>query len=228
MRSQKEHFLKSEGDNYYLRNKTKANKEQIKKNDSLMVFLKTIGFSPKNVLDIGCGNGELLNRIKNEHKAMYWGIDPSSMAIKDAKTRFPKISFQVATADYLPFKDGQFDVIFFGFCLYICDRNDLFKIAYEADRCLLNGGMIIINDFFPDFPYKNYYKFNKDVFSYKMDYSKMFKWNPFYNEIASIRVNSNSSDLRDVLDNKEGFVALKKNDLNAYILEPYKHSKIKI
>ena len=34
-------------------------------------------------------------------------------------------------------------------------------------------------------PYKNEYKHKEGVFSYKMDYSKMFSWNPSYQLISN-------------------------------------------
>jgi hypothetical protein len=39
---------------------------------------------------------------------------------------------------------------------------------------------LAILDFHSPFPYKNPFKHNGALFSYKMDYSKMFLWNPEY------------------------------------------------
>ena len=68
--------------------------------------------------------------------------------------------------------------------LYLCDRKDLFKITYEIDRVLSDESCIFILDFNTSFPYKNKYKHCEGVYSYKMDYAKMFTWNPIYSIIC--------------------------------------------
>jgi hypothetical protein len=55
-----------------------------------------------------------------------------------------------------------------------------FKIAYEADRVIMNLGHIVIYDFHPPFQYKNKYSHYKGIYSYKMNYSNHFLWNPAY------------------------------------------------
>ena len=74
-----------------------------------------------------------------------FGIDPSKKAIKIAQEL--GINAKVGTAEKLPFIDKEFDLIIFGFCLYLCDTNDLFKIAYEANRVSKVESWISIIDF---------------------------------------------------------------------------------
>ena len=128
---------------------------------------------------------------------------------------------QVGTADELPFDLGSFDMVIFGFCLYLCDRQDLFKIAYEADRCLRNEGSLIIMDFYPPFAYRNRYSHYEGIFSYKMDYSQMFAWNPAYAEVSKIVFTHSGFTLRDVPDEKVAVVVLRKNHRQAYPIEPF-------
>ena len=119
------------------------------------------------------------------------------------------------------FGNASFDTIIFGFCLYLCDRKDLFKIAYEADRCLQNEGTIILLDFKPPFPYKNKYSHLEGIYSYKMDYSKMFNWNPAYNEVVNVIFSHSGFKLRDIPDEKVGITMLRKCEQFAYPLEPF-------
>ena len=67
--------------------------------------------------------------------------------------------------------------------MYVCDREDLFTVAAEVDGCLRDGGYVIIKDFCPTFAYVNPYCHEDGMVSFKMDYSKMFLWNPAYSEI---------------------------------------------
>ena len=174
---QKEIFLSSEGDAWYERNKKSINGKEA---DEIINCISELGLAPKKVLEIGCSNGYRLNKLKEKYKADCYGIDPSLEAIEAGRVSFNKIKLKQGTADSLDFNDNEFDLVIIGFCLYLCDRNDLFKIACEVDRVLLDKGLIIILDFGPPFPYKNNYKYIEGVFSFKMDYASMFKWNPNY------------------------------------------------
>ena len=120
------------------------------------ILFNSSNYFPKRLLKLDVG-GHRLEIIRNAFHSDSYGIDPSSKDIEDGKSIYPNNSFQVGTADNLPFDDDSFDMVIFGFCLYLCDRKDLFKIAYEADRCLKNKGTLVIKDFCPPFPYKNNY-----------------------------------------------------------------------
>jgi len=74
----------------------------------------------------------------------------------------------------------MFDIVVFGFCLYLCDREDLFRIAQEADRVLKPDGWLIIHDFFAKTPTRREYHHKPGLFSYKMDYRRLFDWHPAY------------------------------------------------
>lgn len=177
MIKQKELFLSSEGNAWYERNKNTFNE---KETDQIINCISELGLSPKKILEIGCSNGYRLNKLNKKYGSKCFGIDPSLEAIEEGKIAFNKIKLSQGTADSLDFEDNEFDLVIIGFCLYLCDRNDLFKIAYEVDRVLDNKGFIIILDFGPPFPYKNNYKYVEGAFSFKMDYSALFKWNPNY------------------------------------------------
>jgi len=212
--NQKEIFLSGEGNAWFQRN----NKKIIEAGDADIV-LKAIKFAelsnPLRVLEIGCADGTRLELLKQYFKnSEYYGLDPSEDAIKIGKEKY-KFNLQVGTADILPFEENYFDLMLFGFSLYLCDRKDLFKIAYEADRCLCNNGYLIIKDFQPPFPYRNAYIHYKGISSYKMDYSKMFTWNPAYTEICRI-ISGHSGGGRDIPDERIGVTILHKNNVYTY------------
>ena len=101
------------------------------------------------------------------------------------------------------------------------DRKDLFKIAYEADRCLCNGGFLVIKDFSPPFPYKNRYIHLDGILTYKMDYSKMFDWNPAYNEMFNIVSTHSGFSERENPNERVSVKILQKNINSEYPLEPF-------
>ena len=89
-----------------------------------------------NVLEIGCGQGLRLQELKNKKNWITNGLDPSFEAFKNGKRK--GINVYQGTADKLPFNDRSMDILIYGFCLYVCDYEDLFQIAAEADRVLKN------------------------------------------------------------------------------------------
>lgn len=175
--SQKEIFSTSEGNKYYERNK---NKLICSHDDPIVQGIAQLELCPKKILEIGCSNGWRLNLLQKIYKSDCWGIDPSTDAIQQGRKEFEEVNLEQGTADALPYDKQMFDIIIFAFCLYLCDRNDLFKIAYEADRVLMDLGHLIILDFHPPFQYRNHYAHHEGLYSYKMNYSNLFLWNPAY------------------------------------------------
>lgn len=219
MDNQKDIFLSEEADEWFIRNKhTYQTQEKVKPLIDLFLDLE---IKPINLLEIGCANGSRLHEIYSKYKCNCSGLDPSNLAIQEGKEKFRELDLKLGTAENLPFNENQFDVIIFGFCLYLCDRKDLFKIACEADRCLKDGGYMFIKDFLPPFAYKNTYVHKKGIFSYKMDYSKMFDWNPTYQRIFQLVTSHSGSEMRSIPNEKIGITVLQKNENSAYIKDPF-------
>jgi len=177
---QKNIFSKSEGNAWFDRNTKSLNKCNYPDSDMVLVEMMNISDLPKNakVLEIGCGDGARLNWLKEECNFDCYGLDPSEKAVELANKRGIK-AYQ-GTADQLPFKTDEFDIVIFGFCLYLCDREDLFQISYEADRVLKKSSWLLILDFYSKTPRKVEYHHYSGLFSYKMDYRELFMWHPSY------------------------------------------------
>lgn len=179
---QSETFLKSEGDAWHKRNKKKPRFP-----DPVLDAIDKLGLQPRSVLELGCGDGWRLERLKNA-KCHIMGYDPSTMAIEEGKKRGLNIEVADAKEGLYFTKERYYEMIIFGFCLYLVDRDDLQMIAGLADRALKDGGHIIIHDFLderptPDGPYRIKYKHKEGVWSYHMDYSKLWLANPAYREV---------------------------------------------
>lgn len=176
--SQKNQFLSGEGNEWYERNKW--NISAAIKNDPILKAIEHCVIRPIRVLEIGCADGWRLAEIERRYGCTTYGIDPSEKAINAGQREYPNVQLSVGTADKLPDMEPV-DLIIFGFCLYLCDPQDLFKIAMESDRLLKDQGHIVVLDFHPPIGhYRNPYSHKEGIFSYKMDYSKLFSWHPAY------------------------------------------------
>lgn len=157
------------------------NKDALRKDDLVLEAISSLKFT--KVLEIGCSDGWRLAEIAKTG-AECWGIDPSPKAVAAGRAK-PDIKLWVGTADELPFIE-RFDLVIFGFCLYLIDRSDLFKVAHEADRVLVDGGNLVIYDFSPRKPSRTPYKHLGGAFSYKMDYPALFTANPAYSAVGTL------------------------------------------
>ncbi len=76
---------------------------------------------PKQILDIGCGEGESLLRLTAAHPQVNIraGIDVLPNSLQLAQTRLPHASFSLADAGRLPFPDRSFDLVI---CLEVLEH----------------------------------------------------------------------------------------------------------
>jgi SAM-dependent methyltransferase len=176
-RSQKDAFLEGEGNAWYGRNLLHLREPGP---GIVLNTLEETGIVPKSVLEIGCANGYRVAQICERFGAVGSGIEPSSNAVADGRIRFPSLTLEVGTADALPFADGQFDVVVFGFCLYLVDPRLHLRCVAEADRVLAEGGLLLIYDFIEPIPYYNEYAHLPGIRSHKMEFSRFFLASPAY------------------------------------------------
>ena len=102
-------------------------------------------FRGKRVLDIGCGNGYVLNRYASAGASVY-GVDLTQTALRLSKRRFAisnlRGSFLVGNAEALPFEDRSFDCVCSMGVLH--HTPDTRKAVIEARRVLKPGGKLIV------------------------------------------------------------------------------------
>lgn len=181
---QKNIFLESEGNAWFERNAKLMASRKLPESDPLLVEILNLPTIEKGtkILEIGCGEGGRLNWLRETYGFDCYGVEPSAQAVEVARGR--GIAAHQGTAEQMPFDDKAFDIVMFGFCLYLCDREDLFRIAYEADRVLRNPGWLLILDFYSPAPVKREYHHRPGLSSYKMDYRTLFTWNPSYTNVS--------------------------------------------
>ena len=176
-------FLSGEGDNWFKRSQGKITSPSV----SNEVLTRTIGnsfFDIKNILEIGCSNGSHLYELSKTFDANCYGVDPSSLAISSGSVEYPSLHLSVGTGQDLNFSDESFDMVHFGFCLYLIDRTKVFQAVAEADRVLRSGGFLAITDFDPNFRHKRPYHHLQGLNSFKNSYSDFFTSGGHYYLVA--------------------------------------------
>ncbi len=120
----------------------RSEKEAIRYN-KIIEFIKR--FSPKNpsILDIGCGDGLLTERISPEDYSFFLGLDFSNESIKIAsKKKLPKAEF--LAADAVKFQPKQsFDVIVFNEAFYYIHETEKQNVLDRMLKSLTKDGIII-------------------------------------------------------------------------------------
>jgi SAM-dependent methyltransferase len=103
------------------------------------VFDAVAEAKPRNVLDVGCGAGEIAERIVKELGASVCAIDTSERMV--ALTRERGVDAMLADAQALPFDDGRFDVVVAAWVFYHVPNRDL--AISECARVLRSGGRLV-------------------------------------------------------------------------------------
>ena len=106
-----------------------------------------------NILDIGCGTGNILRIASNYFKNIH-GIDVSANLLGELKRRQNNMHLLVGEATYIPYKSSYFDMItMYGVLHHILNHRNVFNEVYRALR---NGGMLYI-DHDPNYFFGRFY-----------------------------------------------------------------------
>ncbi len=106
--------------------------------ERIATALRWIG-SGKTVVDVGCGDGSISERIRLE------GNDVTGLDFAEAlgaARRYPKVKTQAGEAHRLPFPDASFDVCFAGEIIEHYEDPD--SLVKEWTRVLKPGGSLIV------------------------------------------------------------------------------------
>jgi SAM-dependent methyltransferase len=161
------------------------NREKLGMDDRVTEVIRDLKLNPERVIEVGCSNGWRLERLQKEFGCLTLGVEPGQRAVKEARAR--DLCVYRATADAMPIHSRWADLLIYGFCLYLTEPGDWFRIASEGDRVLKAGGHIVIHDFAGDGDLKSVpYRHRRGVFSYHFDFGRLWIGHPLYRGVTSI------------------------------------------
>lgn len=176
---QRDIMMESEGDAWFERNRDKMGMR-----DPVFSIMQEVLLAPTSILEIGCANGWRLNTLRAAYNCSVMGVDPSQQAASEA-AELHRVPIYQGTAEALALPNATFDLVIYGFCLYLTDPADWLKIAAEGDRVLKPGGRIIIHDFAePSHPFARRYEHRTDMLSYHFDFARLWHAHPLYSVTA--------------------------------------------
>ena len=113
----------------------------VSRREIILKLLNPLISDGMKILDIGCSNGSLINKINFNKSLDIHGIDISSKAIKYSKIKGIR-NTQIMNADKLKFKDKEFDIIIASDVLEHIENDS--EALLEWKRVLKDNGFAII------------------------------------------------------------------------------------
>ena len=116
--------------------------------DVVLSAFSTLGAVPRDILDVGCGTGRLLESAgRRWDGAQLTGIDASEAMIAEARGKHEgdaRFIFRQADASGLPLKDASFDAVFSTMSFH--HWGDQASGIREVARVLRPGGFFVLAD----------------------------------------------------------------------------------
>lgn len=102
-----------------------------------------VGFTlPGEVVDVGCGTGELLSRLGQSAVADALTLTGVDIHVdEDTRTAFPGVSFEESKVEALPFADDAFDTVI---CTHVLEHILDIRAAVAELRRVCRGRLIIV------------------------------------------------------------------------------------
>ena len=120
----------------------------IQMNKNYQAILSALPVRFNTLLDVCCGDGELISLISEKFQASFTGVEDSEKKIAIARDRkIPNAEFFVGNQNNLYFKDGSFDVVVSPLPIYA--YKDIFRVISPSCGVLITAVDTLIADMEP-------------------------------------------------------------------------------
>ncbi|MDC0253265.1 class I SAM-dependent methyltransferase [Bacteriovoracales bacterium] len=131
-------------------------------------------YKPKNILDVGCGNGKGLYSLTEKFNCSGVGVEPSDEAVKLLINKYKNkknLNYISASAHHLPFVTDSFDLVTVWSVLHWVGRNEYLQALGELIR--VTNKYLIVMDFVSSENYRTAYHHKPGFYTYKMDFEQL-------------------------------------------------------
>lgn len=100
--------------------------------------------SKDKILDVGCGMGETVERLRSIYDLDAYGIDPSVKLLQLAKEKYGNINLQHGKGENIPYGNSSFKGVLAECTMSLME--DYEKTIMESKRVLEQNGYLVISD----------------------------------------------------------------------------------
>ncbi|HOU14979.1 MAG TPA: class I SAM-dependent methyltransferase [Anaerolineae bacterium] len=127
----------------------------------------------QRILEVGCGTGRWLAEMRTLTEHSY-GLDPSRGMLAQARRRNTQLRFTRGRGEYLPFRDGTFDLVYCVNAIHHMDGQQMF--IQEARRVLRAGGALVVIGMDPHGQRDTWYVYDYFAGVYEADLARFPSW----------------------------------------------------
>lgn len=106
---------------------------------------RIVKHNAKNVIDIGCGTGNLCGELSNKIDVL--GIDQSAEMLSYASAKYPKMNFRLGNFLDIPFRQNNTDIVVTTYAFHGLNETEKKTALLNMLQYLKTNGKIIIADF---------------------------------------------------------------------------------
>ena len=126
-------------------------------NDTYDLFCKHVEKVNPNILEIGCGPGNITKYILSKRPDFnIKGIDIAPNMIELAKQNNPAANFEVMDCREIDKLSSKFDAVMCGFCMPYLSKEDCAKLIKDCSSLLNDGGILYFSTIEGDYSQSGY------------------------------------------------------------------------
>ena len=210
-------FLESEGDRWYQRNAAVLDAFEPDQ-DLPLRLLDLYRVEAASALEVGAATGARLAALGARGCRRLVAVEPSLAAIAEGRRRHPGIEFRRALVTDMDLGE-QFDLVIAHYVLHWVDRGALLTAVAAIDRCVRDGGFLIVGDFCPAAPARvPYHHLPPGAYTWKQPYHEIWTASGLYRVVAGLTgVTPRGLDPRAAEHERGGVWLLRKSLADHYV-----------
>lgn len=193
--------------------------------DPVIRMIRRYGLTPRSALEVGASSGFRVAHLaetardsqgeESVEASAFVGVDPSAEAVLEGTRKYPRIEMLKGVAHRLPV-EREFQVVLVNYVFSWIPRNRLLQSVAEIDRCLLDGGYLLLGDFSPPVPTRVGYHHlpEEGIHTWKQDYGALFQATGIYRLLGRLEMDhATNQPMAGIAPGNRGAVWLLRKEL---------------